>query len=269
MFCCLISIQALWAMRENQGNVMPVINQNLYVGFMELADEPLVDPSLQDRAKKIYNADTIRLWARHFSPDGSTNATVTIPSKWMMFFTNLLLSPTHYAMAKSFLTSQAWQTFRKQSISAGMTYVLPQKCPTKEGPTCSFSLTELTDIPDEDTTMEEGNADDPEEGTEEVMGTPDQQDKPPAVTSESTSAMHKYRKRQRQGPMLDSDCRRSERVKELNKGFKRSVCPHKDCFACASAPPTISSKVIRELGSEFCKVKPEALIDAVWDPRRQ
>lgn len=84
----------------------------------------------------------------------------------------------------------------------------------------------------------------------------------PQTASESTSALHKHRKRQRQVPVVDTDCRRSDRVKELNKGFRRSSCPHRNCLVCEDAPPTLSLKIIKDLGASFCQIGPEALSEA-------
>lgn len=62
--------------------------------------------------------------------------------------------------------------------------------------------------------------------------------------------------------MVTTDCRRSERVQALTKGFKRSTCSHRDCIACDGVPPTLSTNIIKDLGVTFCKMGPEALSDA-------
>lgn len=59
--------------------------------------------------------------------------------------------------------------------------------------------------------------------------------------------------------MVDTEVRRSDRLKDQNNGYKRNNYPHKDCCACSGAPPTLSSSVIKNLRTKFCSMKPEAL----------
>ena len=56
---------------------------------------------------------------------------------------------------------------------------------------------------------------------------------------------------------MDSQVRRSERIKLVNKGFKNSECTDRRCTSCN--PPTLSNKVIRSLGSQFCSLDQEEL----------
>jgi hypothetical protein len=60
---------------------------------------------------------------------------------------------------------------------------------------------------------------------------------------------------------VDIEVRRSERLKMINKGFKNSSCPGKNCFCSNIAPPTLSQKVIRSLGKDLCKIPPKNLSD--------
>lgn len=59
----------------------------------------------------------------------------------------------------------------------------------------------------------------------------------------------------------ESEVRRISRLHELNKGFKPSTCKDKNCVGCATKPPLISSSVIRELGTTFCKISPSELTE--------
>lgn len=51
--------------------------------------------------------------------------------------------------------------------------------------------------------------------------------------------------------------RRSNRLKGKHKGLRGGSCPNKDCFVCSSAPPTLLTKVIRNLGETFGKIAPK------------
>jgi hypothetical protein len=62
-------------------------------------------------------------------------------------------------------------------------------------------------------------------------------------------------------PLVSTEVRRSERIKENHKGFKDSQCKGKSCICCNIEPPTLSNKVMRCLGKELCKISSKALID--------
>jgi hypothetical protein len=62
-------------------------------------------------------------------------------------------------------------------------------------------------------------------------------------------------------PLVSIEVRRSERIKENQKGFKDSQCKEKSCICCNTEPPTLSNKVMRCLGKELCKIPSKALTD--------
>lgn len=45
----------------------------------------------------------------------------------------------------------------------------------------------------------------------------------------------------------------------MNKGFKNKTCMDINCFCCSTKPPTLSSKVIRNLEQKFSKI-PRSLL---------
>jgi hypothetical protein len=61
--------------------------------------------------------------------------------------------------------------------------------------------------------------------------------------------------------MVDTELRRSLRLKSQNTGFKPAGCGRKNCLGCDMDPPSLSTKVIRNLGEHFCKVAPELMSD--------
>jgi hypothetical protein len=70
----------------------------------------------------------------------------------------------------------------------------------------------------------------------------------------STSALHARR--------VVSDVRRSVRLKGKSEGLKDDACnPSRDCIYCCADPPTLSGKVIRSLGSDFCKISAKHVSD--------
>jgi hypothetical protein len=57
--------------------------------------------------------------------------------------------------------------------------------------------------------------------------------------------------------LVDSDLRRSKRLKDSRAGFKLGSCSKRKCLMCQhkfDGPPTLSSEVIKTLGSKFCKM---------------
>jgi hypothetical protein len=68
-----------------------------------------------------------------------------------------------------------------------------------------------------------------------------------------------------QPTLVDSDLRRSKRRKDSRAGFNLGSCSKINCLMCQhkfDSPTPLSSKVIRSLGSKFCKmtVKPKIFI---------
>lgn len=78
---------------------MPIFLK-LAFGAMESSSAPTFGPS----------PDAIRLWAKYFSTVDHSLPTVTVPAKWMNFFTLLLLKQSSFDWVKDFLQSSAWQT---------------------------------------------------------------------------------------------------------------------------------------------------------------
>jgi hypothetical protein len=79
-------------------------------------------------------------------------------------------------------------------------------------------------------------------------------------SSASTSMMYMKRKRAK-APMVVSEVRRSKRLKGKSVGYKAESCVSRTCFCCSIDPPTLSPKVIRSLGVDFCKMSPKVTSD--------
>jgi hypothetical protein len=81
-------------------------------------------------------------------------------------------------------------------------------------------------------------------------------------TSLSTTVLLPRKRKERQITLVDTDLRRSLIIKAYNSGFKPSGCGKKNYLGCDMDPPSLSTKVIRNLGGNFCKVALENLTDA-------
>jgi hypothetical protein len=83
----------------------------------------------------------------------------------------------------------------------------------------------------------------------------------------STTHLYPQKRKQRQLVLVDSDIRRSLRIKAFNIVYKASGCGKRNCVGCELDPPSISTKVIKNLGEIFCKMDPKDLsIGALMAP---
>jgi hypothetical protein len=81
-------------------------------------------------------------------------------------------------------------------------------------------------------------------------------------TSLSTTVLLPRKRKERQITMVDIDLRRSLIIKAYNSRFKPSGCGKKNYLGCDMDPPSLSTKVIRNLGEKFCKVALENLTES-------
>ncbi|RLN04297.1 hypothetical protein C2845_PM13G19540 [Panicum miliaceum] len=228
---------------DNMGNPVEEVPQlpqeNLHLGLVEITPSYSVDPGLADFwAKKKYsqNAEATRFWANYFSNATSSQPSIPIPVEWSNFFTWLLLSPSHFSWASSFLQSKAWDLFSKNNGS--IMFSIPSSCPT--GVDISCKKNQEVSAKDLKVVLEQS--------------TPPASASPKNQTQEDDSSLQRNSKTKKSEIIVDSSVRRSLRVKNLKKGFKASPCTGKNCLACDKAPPTISPSIIKNLGVDFCKI---------------
>jgi hypothetical protein len=64
--------------------------------------------------------------------------------------------------------------------------------------------------------------------------------------------------------VVESDLRRSKRLRDARAGFRQGSCQKKNCLMCQhkfEGPPSLSAKTIRRLGERFCNLSEEELAD--------
>jgi hypothetical protein len=71
------------------------------------------------------------------------------------------------------------------------------------------------------------------------------------IPHSSTTMMLPKKRKERQVVVVDTELRRSMRLKSQNMGFKLAGCGRKNCLGCDLDPPSLSTKVIRNLGKKF------------------
>ena len=76
-----------------------------------------------------------------------------------------------------------------------------------------------------------------------------------AITlASSTSALHAKGKRKERAPLVETEVRRSNRLRCTAKGFRHTPCINKSCLACHALPPPVKSKVVKFFNVDYCKV---------------
>jgi hypothetical protein len=63
-------------------------------------------------------------------------------------------------------------------------------------------------------------------------------------------------------PLVETEVRRSPRIKTRNGGYKSSTCNSKACLACSATPSGLSMKLIKAIGEYVCKVAPGTISES-------
>jgi hypothetical protein len=168
-------------------------------------------------------AQFYRLWANYFAPVGNPEIFVKIPKKWSSFFLSNLLQPDSFNWSKSFLSSEIPPTLLEPELES-LSIAIPKSCPN-------------------DKFLDKVLSEDPQNRISDLKDV-------------DSSPSHPT--------IVDSDLRRSKRLKDSKASFRHGSCPKRNCLMCHhkfDGPPTLSTKVIRNLGAKFCSMSEEELTD--------
>ncbi|KAM3243166.1 hypothetical protein ACQJBY_055249 [Aegilops geniculata] len=69
------------------------------------------------------------------------------------------------------------------------------------------------------------------------------------------------RKRRDKEPLVETQVRRSDRIKKDNNGYRRKSCDASSCLPCNAIPPIVHNKVVKNLTKTFCKVSEDEAHD--------
>ena len=154
-----------------------------------------------------------------------------MPIEWVNFLSVLLLSPEKFEWAKQFVKSKVWGYIVQASDSkTHKNFAIPEQPISFTAPSC---LMQNEDAQSKIATPA---------STRSVVGT----------SASSTSVVHIVKKRKDKRPLVETEVRRSNRLLELHQGFKKT-CMDKNCLPCHAEPPQVSTKVVKNLVSSFCK----------------
>lgn len=226
------------------GSPLPVFRSNFASNAIQLPEG--VDPRLKNllsnddtpgQEEEFLSKEGMELWNKHFAPAATTDQVIQVPVDWCKFIIVALLTPANFEWAKALLVSQLWKFIIEGSDSqVTIPFVLPDKCPTDQMPICNHAEFE-----------QEASSNNP------VMTPPATDGEALPLQAVSTSVAHAQRKRKDKAPVVETEVRRSFRLQEINKGFKRQTCQDKNCFPCSSGPPAIANKIVKNLSVSFCK----------------
>jgi len=170
-------------------------------------------------------------WAKFFQPKKNLGIPyVPVPVAWAKFFSSLLLSPEHFEQAKKILSNSNLLACISEEEKVNL--YIPKKCPASPE---EFALPLVFGKPDTSTTEK-------------------------AEVGKNLSGMSGMT---RKTAIVETEVRRSPRIKTCKKGYKDIVCKDKDCLGCSSAPPNLSTKAIRKLGSSLCDLDTLQVTDEV------
>lgn len=217
---------------QNQEQELLFNNQHFQIGMALVHDNQwdLVNSSILQKKNQI---ERPRVW-ESLTPQGNCSSfVVQIPSNWAPFLNAMLLSTENFEWAKNFLLSGAARFMDNNSGNTSIT--VPLTCPINPH---SDKTTSITDI----------------SNTQERQDEEKMQNK---VSSPNSGENRKRKAAKKQTPIVENQVRRSERVRLANNGFKNSGCSDRKCTTCT--PPTLSTKVIRNLGTQFCSLTDDDL----------
>lgn len=195
------------ALQQHNINEGPInVNLNINMALTSMSSNTRADPGWTDRMTQKQSCnqtcpDVYRLWARYFSPVGKPDQVIQIPTDWEAFFVMMLMSLAHFEWAKNFLNSHAWRFMLSCSTTfSSLSFALPASCLVSQEVQC-LSYTDSSTMGRSSSTP--GSS----------------QDKPKSTT-----------------PHIETEARRSPRIRSCNEGFKHSSCANRNRLACAATP---------------------------------
>jgi hypothetical protein len=255
-------IQQLIQEEENNINVPAPNSQNLQVGMVLTRLQPM-DPYLGrmnhmdsylghlnlgskgSEYDKPFCFGSEEPWAGFFNSNSSTK--IEVPVEWAKFFASLLMSPSHFHCVKKILQSAELVNSLGSSLKVGIP--LPDKCSEKLSPFCSLKLVgqSVNPVPNSSSQAEVFEVDSDE--------APPLTDVPPP-------------KSKKKAAVVETEVRRSPRLKVNKMGFKNPICHNKSCLGCSISPPTLSNKAIKKIGTLMCDLKDSELEEKTLNKKK-
>ena len=165
---------------------------------------------------RTLDAEATRLWANFFASGNSSHFHICIPSSWANFFTVQLLNSSSFNQTRQLLTSKLSSllfTLENNYID----FSIPPTCPDNNFGCSSDVAADVC-----------------------IHGIGTSKEVPP-----------KKRRISKLSAVVESEVRRSPRLKNAQKGFKANTCIDKNCLACRAVPPVLKKSQIKKLPLSF------------------
>lgn len=178
-------------------------------------------------------AEATRLWARFFSSDNPSHLHISIPADWANFFITQLLNQTSFTWTKQLLSSKLLLLISNLQDGT-IDFSIPTKCPDS-----NFSCLSISG--EEHQSLQGGSC----------------KDIPPKKRSFRSST-----------PVVESEVRRSPRLKTSSNGFKPKGCNDVKCLGYSTEPPLLRKDVIRKIAKDFCKMNESEFSDDILQMKK-
>jgi hypothetical protein len=212
----------------------PSTNEFSNLGFQK------IQPYLQQipaSNKAVFNYNSTQ------AGKGNETSMIEIPKKWAEFFKVFLNSADRYSWARDLLNTQfpslifqPWDAVTL-SLSAVQNDQPSEQCGKLSSLNSSLISDEALIMEDEALIIEEDQI-------------------------KSPQGKKRARKGKVQTPVVDSEVRRSSRVKGRTNGFKPSGCKITNCLGCKLDPPTIPIETLQAIGTQMCQMNSEEVEQA-------
>ena len=189
--------------------------------------------------------------------DNKSSFSTNIPVSWFNFIVHLLLSPDKFEWTVNMLKSGMWELVSAvENMEDAFIFHIPHKCPTSHAPICQAITIE-----------DQLNKD---MGKENSGLASNVQDVESQDLLQPFGSDNLRKRRSGKTPLIETEVRRSDRIKKDNAGYKRNSCSNNKCLPCNAAPPIIQKSVVKNLTASFCKVAERELEDKLAKkPRRR
>ena len=196
----------------------------------------------------LISEEGLDLWIQHFAPatQGEVNTfKIDIPVSWFNFIIHLLLTPDKFGWVMHLLKSDMWKMLTANCDSEEtILFHIPNGCATSQAPSCKEIMLGMG---------KENEGISPAAHSSSGAGSPLKQVSPNKVIQlplgEAVS-----RKRRDKEPLVETQVRRSDRIKKDNNGYRRKTCDASSCLPCNAIPPIVNNKLVKNLTKTFCKV---------------
>ena len=130
-----------------------------------------------------------------------------------------------------------------ENIDQAILFHIPDKCPTSHAPICQAIEEHLAKDKDKENIGVAANMQDLES---QALLQPFGQD-------------NLRKRRSGKTPLVETEVRRSDRIKKDNNGYRRKICDTQSCLPCNAIPPVIPNKVVNNPTKSFFKVAEDEL----------